>query len=326
MAVACCAAIAVAAPALASADVYSNAGYALLGLTAYHPPPSPFPNGFDVINDWWGTPMVPSPYGPLWIGVARIETFFGGATLLGKLIALRAFGMLAFAATLYALRRLRLPVAVLAIAACNPMLWMQVVSNAHNDGFAMMLIAASALAVTASPIVCAAFVVAAGLVKLPYLFLGLALFARIVDTRKRLLLAAATAVAGLAASWAFGGAAYLNALGVHLGSRSPFLSPLHALVALVAVAALLLAVVRRTWIRGAEFTMPALAAGLFPWYLLWGFPYVLTRPNALAGYLILLPIAAAAVDTVFYRPWLEALFVLAGVVFAFLSLRRARPA
>ena len=71
--------LALRAHAVTAFDLYAYVGYAkLAGVhAAYAPPPTRFPGEFGAINDAWGTPLVASYYGPLWIAIGQAVA--GGA-------------------------------------------------------------------------------------------------------------------------------------------------------------------------------------------------------------------------------------------------------
>ena len=93
--------------ALTSSDVYLYAGHGRLGLSAYAPPAVRFPGEFGAIDDLRGTPIYPSLYGPLWLGVAAAVSFSVHG-LTAQLYAFRLLGLAFLAlcvALLAALRR-----------------------------------------------------------------------------------------------------------------------------------------------------------------------------------------------------------------------------
>jgi hypothetical protein len=318
--------LALAAPALTSADVYSNVGYALLGGAAYTPPDRAFDGAFAVINRWWGTPMVPAPYGPLWLALLHLTTAV--PTLAAKLESLRILGLASLGAFIAALAWMRMPPRLIVMAALNPALWLQFVANAHNDMLAVLCVTlGAALTMRAQVLPAVACIVAAGLIKAPYAVLGLLIFTGLRRPASRYAtMSASLALTALLSVW-LGGAPYLAALMRHVVSRTGPEFVLHALAALVAAVILLAALLGFGRLRSGAFLMPALAAALFPWYLAWSIPYALSRQRDLAYLLVAFPAAAALLDTVFFRGFIGlGALVLTLACAILLTLRnRSRP-
>ena len=67
-------------------DAYAYSGYAKLPhlADAYAPPATRLSGSFGVVNDVWGTPLVPSYYGPLWVALSKVVA--GGAQSLASAI------------------------------------------------------------------------------------------------------------------------------------------------------------------------------------------------------------------------------------------------
>lgn len=290
-------------PVLSSADLYANVGYALLGHAAYLPPAQPLPASFDVINRWWGTPMVASPYGPLWLAIVRAATVLP-ASLFGKLIALRIAAALAAFGFLSALRAFKVRSSIVALAALNPVLWMQYVANAHADIVAMFAIGVAAVWLLRRPAASVAAITVAALIKAPYALAGLALFAVLPSRMNRLLASCATLALVGTTSLAFGGPAYVRAITEHVVSRAPEAFALaHVLAASAGLAALGVVLWRGASSGGAVWLFPAFSAGAFPWYLGFALPAALTSPQLLRSALIVAPVGAFLLDGVFARPW-----------------------
>ena len=299
--------LSMAAPALASADLYSNAGYGMLGAAAYAPPAHAFAHSeFSWIELWWGTPMVPSPYGPLWNAVDA-ALLAPVPTLVGKMLVLRAFCALALAVLTAAMWRFGLPARVLAVTLLNPALFMQFVANAHNDAVIVAVVALGAVAARRRPILAASAIVAAGLLKLPYVLLGLPILAAVRAGTFRFSLAALAIACVLAVSWGWGGAAYLEALVFHARHAPGGFFAWHVVAGAVAAALVLgaLAGLRRP--RTAVWLVPPLGAlypaFLYPWYLAWALPYALGRRRVLAYLLVWLPTASVLVNQDLVQVW-----------------------
>jgi hypothetical protein len=293
-----------AAPAFASFDPYGYVHNALLGLQAYSPPATPFQGEYRVIDLWFGKPTA-TLYGPLWLAIVRLVT---GAmpTLLAKLLALRAFNLVLYVVLLLLLRALGLPRRIVVAAALNPALMMQFVANAHNDVIAVDLIAGAAILARRYPAAAVGTIAIAGLVKLPYVLLGLPVLAAVRSKGLRYAGCAAAIGVALAGSWLGGGAAYARALTNH-GFASHVQNEWHLVPVLIAVAAIVVAVAGGRRLIGALWMIPSIGAFgspiLFPWYLTWSFPYALARRRIAGFLLVAFPFVSALVMPEFLRVW-----------------------
>ena len=314
--------LSLAAPALTNGDAYAYVGNALLGAAAYAPPATAFPGEYGVINAMWHVPMTPTTYGPLWLVVVRVATSAAPA-LAGKLFALRAYGALLFLATVAGLRVLGLPSRILAVVALNPAMQLEFVANAHNDMTAIALIVAAACFARRLPVASVALIAAAGLVKIPYVLLGLPVLAAVPDKRARVAMAGATIGAVAVISWLAGGAPYIHALTTHVAG-SPSQDAIHVIAALAALAAIGVALMGGRRLRAAAWLMPSLGAYIDSWYLMWGFPYALGRRRVLASFAIWFPLVAALVDLTIVQLWTAPL--VAAVVAGYLVLNRPQRA
>ncbi|MEU8814786.1 polyprenol phosphomannose-dependent alpha 1,6 mannosyltransferase MptB [Actinoplanes sp. NPDC048796] len=172
-----------AAPPLFSRDVYSYLAQGLMageGLDVYRQGPAGL-GGFiaaQVPEIWQHTP---SPYGPVFLGLARL---LGGEHLLGGVVAMRLVAVAGLALLAYVLPILARstgirPPAALWLAVLNPLVLIHFVGGAHNDALMVGLLAAGlAAAVQRHPVLGAVLVTAAALVKVPAI-LGLAAVAMI---------------------------------------------------------------------------------------------------------------------------------------------------
>jgi len=170
------AAVALAALALQSrltldADVYSYLGLALVKPSAYAPGQYRFSAPYDAINALWGQPILPSPYGPLWIAMSKVAIAFGHS-LWGKLLAFRLIELGALALSTCALVAKRVPFAVVSIFAVNPMLYEQYVSSAHNDALAVAFVLLASLVSRRRLPGSIVLIVAAAAIKLPLAAIG----------------------------------------------------------------------------------------------------------------------------------------------------------
>jgi hypothetical protein len=182
-----------------------------------------------------------------------------------------------------------------ALFALNPALWQLYVVEAHNDivGVALILIA---FACRRNAVLSLGFVALAGMVKLPFLLMGVLVFASETSVRKRLALATSGVLAGTGLSLLFGGRAYVGAMrdiamrSAH--SISPYLYTFHLALALLALLAVISAIVKRRFFWGASFSFVALGQYPAAQYLGWAIPYALNDETQGALYLISLPLAA----------------------------------
>ncbi|MBV8155976.1 MAG: hypothetical protein JOY98_16275 [Candidatus Eremiobacteraeota bacterium] len=288
-------------PALISPDPYSYVADALLGPSAYAPPATRFAGEYGAINDGLGVPLPPSPYGPLWIALARM-TILAASSLVWQVLAFRALGAALFLAFLAGLAALRVPARIFAVAALNPGLMLQYVMNAHNEIFCITCVVWAAAVVRRTPAGAAAALVVAALVKLPFALLGLPIFVAVRSIAMRWTLAVAVIAAACALSWLGGGPAYLRALTHHL----PF-AGIADILGVAASACALLAIaggvaMRRRW-RSAVWLFPLMGSYPTPWYAAWGLGYALKSRTVTAYLLVWFPLASLLVDTMFMQVW-----------------------
>ena len=308
-------ALSLASPVFGSPDPYAYVGDALLGRSAYTPPASAFAGEFAAIGAFFKPPLLPAPYGPLWLALVRLVTE-PVPGLLGKLLALRAFGALGVAALLGALRACGVPPRIVAIAALNPALAQNYVCDAHNDalGIALAVAAAAALRRSAAGTpIAAAFVTLAGLVKLPFAVLAAPVFSRVASRIVRYASLAAAIGVTIAVSWLAGGAAYFGGLLVHVPVEGPAYW-LNLAVALVALASLAVAFAGGRRLNAAVWPIAMMGSYVATWYVAYGLPYALARRRTLAYLLTALPFACALLDAKFMRPWTYAAVLPAVVV------------
>jgi hypothetical protein len=314
--------LSVAAPAFISPDPYAYVGDALLGRGAYAPPAGSFAGEFASINRFFPAPMLPSPYGPLWEAVSRVSTE-PFATLLGKLIALRVLGLLSYVALLGALRAFGLPRSLLAIAAVNPGVFLQYVAGAHNDLLGIAIVVAAGAFARRSPFVASGLLVVAGLIKLPFVLLGLPVLAAVRQPRLRYACAALTVAAAIGISFWGASASYLNGLTVHVPAPGP-VYVLNLIVSLLAIAAIAVALVGGPRLRAAIWLIPMASSYIASWYLIYALPYALARRRMLAYLLIAFPFASMLVDAKFMQWWTYAIVLPVVIVVSVFPSRTAR--
>ncbi len=317
--------LALAAPAFESPDAYAYVGDALLGLRAYAPPNADFTGEFLTINRFFMSPMLPAPYGPLWMAIAGIVTapLHG---LLPKLLALRLTGAAGFAALVAALRAYGASPRAVAIAALNPALASQFVADAHNDVLALAaIVAAAALLRQKRPWIATGAIAVAGLIKLPFVALALPAFAAIASRPLRYACAATAAALAVGISWWGAGAAYFRGLAVHVPlSQGAF--ALNAAVAIAAAALLVLAFLGARRLRTGVWPIAMASSYVAAWYLPYGLAYALARRRIVAYLLLLLPFACALLDAKFARVWVPAAVLPLAVAWSFLPPPHAQAA
>ena len=316
--------LSLAAPAFISPDPYAYVGDALLGTASYAPPHRDLPGEFALVNRFFTTPMLPAPYGPLWIALARIVAS-PFPSLLGKLLAFRALGAASFVAFLAGLRALGAPRRILAVAAVNPGLTMQYVASAHNDllGIAAIVIAAAVL--RRNPVVACGLVVVAALIKLPLAVLGLPIFAAVRSRAARYACAIAVVSGAVALSWFGAGAGYFQGLAVHVPEVG-FVHLLNVAVSVAALVAIAVAFLGGRRLASAVWLMPMMGSYVASWYVTYGVPYALARRRILGALLVLTPFAALLLDAKFMRPWTYAVVVPAVVVLAIAARMKSERA
>lgn len=282
-------AIAAFAPTATSSDIYAYVQQALSS-SPYHPS-GIAQRGDPILAALWSAPG-PTPYGPLWIALsnAAVRPF---AHLGSQLMALRGLALVAYVAAIFALGRLRAPVAAIACFALDPTFVQLFVVDAHNDIVALALVLWGCAA--ASLPVSIVLVAAAACVKLPYLVVGIAAFAAHRSARRRIAALGAASTLTALAYLAAAGPGYLKGLG---GSGNSFVPPppffiaTHLAAAALALALLAWALVRDRWIPHAGWSMLAFGFLPLPWYLASAFPYAL-RSRRAVGFLVLVPLVAA---------------------------------
>ncbi|MDQ6941133.1 MAG: hypothetical protein M3169_01300 [Candidatus Eremiobacteraeota bacterium] len=326
-------AIALAAPAMAGFDAYAYAGYAKLPhfADAYAPPALRLGGSFGVVNDVWGTPLVPSYYGPLWIAISKVVA--GGAQSLGSAIfafRLVEVGALAWIAiVLGAWRRDALFVALFAL---NPAVYGLYVANAHNDLFAVALILTAVALSRRFPIVAAITVAAAASIKVPFVAAALYVFAGRGSQRTRLGWVVVAVILAAGISVVFGGHAYAADLISRLhetnaGGRFFQLTARAIKIGLLLVAgtALAAAFARGIAWRTAGWSFITLGSLAYPWYLIWALPYAALERGALVAFLVLLPFVAAVMEPAFTHLGLGQVAMLAMLLAAAFEMFRRQP-
>ena len=318
-------AISIASPVLSSFDLYGYVQNAILGRAAYAPPNVPFAGVYHIFDLWWSKPTT-TLYGPLWIPIVQLVT--GPApTLFTKMLAYRFFSGMLFFALLALLQAHGQPRRILAAVALNPAFAFLTVANGHNDLIAIVLIVSGAILLRLYPIAGVAMVVAAGLVKLPYVVLGLPILAGIREAKRRTIAAVAVVVVALSLSWLGGGEHYADALAGHAGKLDAA-EAAHSVFIAMALVLLCIAIAgRRRFLTGVWF-MPSFGSfrlpWTFPWYTLFAFPYALARRRVLRYLFVSMPFVTALMTPEMMRPW-TFIFVIPAATVLSLRLQRGKP-
>jgi hypothetical protein len=294
-------ALSLAAPAFISPDPYAYVGDALLGVASYAPPPIPFGGQFAPIDRFFAAPMLPSPYGPLWTTVAQLVTAPFGS-LLAKLVALRGLGLFCYIALLAALRACRVPLRIVAIAALNPGLLLQYVACAHNDLFGIVALVAAAAFAARSALVATGLLVVAGLVKLPFVLLGLPALAGVRSRALRYGCAAVAILLAILLSRWGAGAGYFAGLAVHVPAPGPVYA-LNIVITVLALAAIGVAFIGGPRLRSAIWLIPMASSYVASWYLIYALPYAIARRKMLVYLLVAFPFADVLIDAKFMQWW-----------------------
>jgi len=316
---------------LKSADLIAYAGYATLGQAAYHPPNVPFAHSFGAIHRYWGLPMIPCPYGPAWLALARVATV-NAHSLEAKIDALRALsGVALLACTLLLMlgRRERDRFAIVAAFALNPALYEQFVVDGHNDiiGIAFVL---GAMFLIRTPYVATLLVAAAICVKLPFALVGAVVFSDIPNLRRRTLFAGAAMLLGVGVTFVLVGPRYASVM-LSEATRRPFSNlatgAVHAACLAAAIAAVVAAVGWRKFGPGGVLPFAGIGVLPFPWYVVWSVPYALQ-----AGYILVLLVALPALSGLFssayedtgFRQTVDIATFVSAFVVAAIVYRRSR--
>ncbi|MEU4244015.1 polyprenol phosphomannose-dependent alpha 1,6 mannosyltransferase MptB [Actinoplanes sp. NPDC026619] len=292
------------APPLFSRDVYSYLAQGLMidsGMDVYqHGPALLGGEVADQVPDIWQ--HTPSPYGPVFLLVARAVAGLLSAHLLLGIIAMRLVavaGLVLLARALPVLARSAgvSPNGATWLALLNPLVLIHLVGGAHNDALMVGLLAAGlAAAVRQRPILGTVLVVAAALVKWPAALGLFAIVAIWANGRWVLLKVAATAVTATVAITAVAGTGYgwisalatpintenwsltgllgrwtAGLLGTHLAAEAWRWAGLLAMVVVAGVVWTYRARLGPVYCLGIVLTAVVLfGPAIRPWYLVWG--------------------------------------------------------
>lgn len=295
------------APVLVNADLYAYVGNGVLGRAAYTPPAQPFAGDLSAINAFWHVPVPPATYGPLWIAIAGVLVAAAPSLAL-KMTAFRVLGVALLAALFVLMRAYGVRPRVLAVVALNPALYFEFVLNAHNDLLPVVIVTIAALTASWWTLGASLLVAAAALIKVPFILLGLPVFASIRKRVPRLVAVTVAIVAAAIVSWFAGGASYARAL-VTYAAGSHLETFLHFIAVLAALALSIGAVAStRRW-KTAVWLLPMFGPYTAPWYALWSLPYALGARRVLVYLTIWLPFVTFLTEPALARVW-----TLAGVL------------
>ncbi len=287
----------------ASADLYAYVADARLGIACYAGASSFASGPFHIVEYFWGHPMIPCAYGPVWIWFVHV--FLGWVpTPQGSIIGLRLLSLVTFLAALKALARLEVGAMFLLPLALDPALILQYVADGHNDFFGIaLLLWARCFAVSGNALLASLLAACAGASKVPFLPISMLTFVDRKNIRVRVGYGMAALLGGLLISLAFGGPAYLKALGttaaIYPTSSLPggIFLPRVALTAILVTIGIALSLRRVAW--PAAWGFASLGSLFFPWYLAWGIPYAAIDPDVAWPFLVSLPILVFSMSTTY---------------------------
>ena len=310
--------------AMTSGDSYSYVAYSMLGHDAYNPPSTRFPGELGAINDWWGVPVVPSPYGPLWLAFSAMLGDVA-STIVGKILVFHLAGLLLVIVTGALLTFKTADTRVGALWFCNPVVYLQFVVNGHNYMAAIALTAGAFLLAPKRPWVATCCATAAGLIKLTFVPIALLALVPIRRPRDRLALAALSVTSSVAISLVWGGPSYVRALQTHIGSHhgDGFGDIFQSANLVLALTATILALSHRRAPRSMVLAFPALGIIAYPWYSAWSLPFAWLEPRLFLVFLAIWPGIAFLIETVFDVLPFDLLAVVALVAIAIALWARA---
>lgn len=310
---------ALASPAMSTTDPYEYVATGILGLHAYAPSAHDFVGTiyqpFDTLVKLTGV-----IYGPLWVLVDMVQTH-GGTTVYDKIEALRYWNVALLVALLWLLRRAGASGRVVIACALNPAMWYYVVANPHADVQAAVLLVAAYIVARRNLAIPALLLVAlAGLVKLPFVFIGGAALYPLANVRSRVASWVAAACITGAVSYVVPGRAYVRDLTTYAAAKIPAVEVLHHIewmivipIGIALVGALLLCRYRAA---GFMWLFAQMAPAGAPWYVLWCLPYALTI-GRLGLLFVTMPLATELLEADF-APHLDAYATLVAVVGGFI--------
>jgi len=307
--------MAITARANCSSDVYGYISSAKYGITAYSAlPHAAFTGNFAMLDDIdrkaWKV-LAPCPYGPLWLAMSY-EALARVTSVWQAIVIERSLSAVFVLICGWAIWRIKSSFAAGVLFVMNPMVLFNFVVEAHNDvmGLACILMAAVTFQ---RPLIGALWQVAAGLIKLPYLCIGIlaaqvqrSLWVRLGAFSLALLMTCC--ISGL-----FGGMDYVHALlyHVHKNSQQHHLQSetAHVVLLVISVVALMLAAFWRNYFVEAPPAFLALAATIYPWYIGLAIPYFIIGDVAPIAYLATLPMSSLFIDVLLGTKFVKILLI-----------------
>lgn len=290
--------LSIAAPAMSTTDPYEYVAAGMLGMAAYAPSPGAFAHtAYATIFPH--IPLRGVLYGPLWLALDTAATWLV-PSIIAKLLVLRLLNALLVAALMWLLARAGTSRTALTALALNPAVWNLFVVNAHADIQCLVVAAAAFLVAQRSRgIPAMLLVVAAGLIKLPFVLAGAAAFAPIEPSRRRLALWLGAGALVFALSYLVPGPVYLNGIFQHANyvSTRAHARGVGEYVTMIPFDFALMAayVAVRFSAPGAAWFFGQLSPVVASWYLFWGLPYA-ANSGTLTLFLIPLPMLTTMLE------------------------------
>ncbi len=315
--------VSLASRSLSTTDVYEYVGTSLLGAHVY------VLHAADFSQTMYASiakhiPVVGSIYGPLWVAINWCETAFGG-DVSGKIEALRVANIVLLGATIAALRWARTEPTLPLVVLLNPFVWWYFVLNSHADlQWFLLLVLAFGFAKRSSPRFALAFLVMAGLVKLPFVVLGGVVLRPLARWNVRVATwCGAIAIVGLS-TYVVPGPVYLATLAHFTATHAQHNAKTYFyIVGPLCIALAALAVAARRQLTSAALLVHQMGPIAAPWYLLWGAPYALASERAMP-YIVGLPILGVLLDFAFTLDGVTRAIFLCTMIFALVDVFVAR--
>ncbi|GAC1542372.1 MAG: hypothetical protein NVS3B16_07240 [Vulcanimicrobiaceae bacterium] len=286
------------APVMSTTDPYEYVATGLLRFAAYAPPHDAFVGSIYAPIDRF-IPLRGVIYGPLWVLVDIVQTSFG-STIVQKIEALRVTNLAFVLALVQVLRACRVSRAVVIAVALNPVVWFYTVANPHADIQGLLLLAAAFYFARRSNVAFAMLcVVAAGLIKLPYVVIGGVMLSPLRGGVLRVAAWCGAVALVLAVSSLVQGHAYVHDVSKFAVVKSEVNRSNGWLLMLpVVVAAVFAMLAFRKGAAGIALLFSQAGPIAAPWYLYWGLPYALVS-GAGEAYLAGIPLLATLREDTF---------------------------
>jgi hypothetical protein len=211
----------------------------------------------------------------------------------------------ALAAILAAMRKLNVSPRLIAVTASSPALAFYFIVSAHNDLFAIAIVLGAMTFVNRWPIAAGIVAGIGASFKMTLIVPAATVGLIVASLSRRWLYLAAMFVTAVGIAVIAGGAPYYHAVEFvarYYAAKNLFLSVriLHVAVACATLVAVIVAIVWRRTSNMVVFGFSSLAQAFYPWYVIWGLPYAVTRERVLTTLLIGLPLVSALLDTNFH--------------------------